>query len=156
LSEEETLRRLDGMLFEPFIIQAWADTAPGIPRMGLEGQFHDVRIIFLIREPGVAQFVQLYVKTLEGLRFVPIEEFGPAPFAIVDPIADWIAHQFPFGVFCVDVMRDASGTWFLTEINDQIGLTANFEHAQEVEGLHHLMRAVIGAMKRLCSERGIL
>lgn len=142
-------RNLDTMAAVPYLIQAWVNTGEGIPGIGLEGEFHDVRFIFGIPEPGLAKFILLYVKTLHGMLYVPLDYFGPEPFAIVNPIAESIAANFQYGIFCVDVMRDSSGMWYLTELNSQVGLTINFNNPGDMEGMVGFMRAYIEDMKRV-------
>jgi len=152
---DEIQGKLQGMLLEPYLIQAWVNTSEGLPHMGFEHSFADVRFVFIISEPGKAKFVQLYVKTLDGMVYVPVEAFEKDPFEIVNPIADWIADHYTHGLFCVDVMRDNSGSWFLTEINDQVGLTANWHRPEEVDGLIQLQTTVIEQLQLLAARTGV-
>jgi hypothetical protein len=147
--EDVIQAHLQGILAQPYMIQAWVNTLAGLPRIGLEGLHPDVRFIFAISEPGVARFVQLFVKTIAGMVHLPPEEFEDPPFHLVTPIAEWMAEQFPYGIFSIDVMRDASGAWFLTELNDQVGLTADFDDPQDVQGMIELQRAFVAEMLRL-------
>ena len=148
-------RNLEAMCRTPYLIQAWVNTGAGIPGVGLEGQFHDVRFIFRIRKRGQAEFILLYVKTLEGMHYIPLDSFQKSdPFKVVNPIADWIADHWDYGVFSVDVMRDISGQWFLTELNDQVGLTMDFNRLDEVENISRFMRVYVEEMKRCYQESG--
>ncbi len=143
-------RNLESMCRTPYLIQAWVNTGAGIPGVGLAGQFHDVRFIFRIRNRGDAEFVLLYVKTLEGMHYVPLDFFRESdPFQVVTPVADWIADHWSYGIFSVDVMRDVSGQWFLTELNDQVGLTIDFDQPDEVDEMTRFMRIYIAEMSRI-------
>ena len=150
-------RHLEFMSTTPYLIQAWVNTGAGIPGVGLEGDAHDVRFIFRIRERGEAEFIMLYVKTLDGMKYIPLAHFARSnPFEVVNPIADWMAAHFPYGIFSVDVMRDESGRWFLTELNDQVGLTLDFDQPQEVAEMERFMRIYLHEMIRYSSRaRGI-
>jgi len=141
-------RNLDEMVRTPYLLQAWVDTGAGLPEVGLPGERHDVRFVFRIKEPHIAKFEVLYIKTVHGMIYVPLEKFGPDPFEVVNPIAEWIASHFDRGIFSVDVMRDASGAWFLTELNDQVGLTMEPSDPDDVAGVTHLMRVYIEEMLR--------
>ena len=139
----------------PYIIQAYVDTKGGIPEIGLgEVAFHDVRFVFYIKEPGVAQFVQLYLKTPEGMVYYPIEYFPQEAFSVVEPVATKMAEKFAFGVFSVDVMRDRGGAWYLTELNDQIGFNINWERMSDIENVTHLMVTFLQDMERLQQKLG--
>ena len=134
----------------PYLIQAWVNTGGGIPGVGYEGERHDVRFVFRIHPPGAAEFVMLYVKTLHGMEYVPLDAFEYSdPFRIVNPIADWLAAHFPYGMFSVDVMRDAGGAWFLTELNDQVGLSIDFENQVEIHEMTRFMQLYIEDMKKV-------
>lgn len=149
ISGTDIERNLDFMATTPYLIQAWVNTGAGIPGVGLEGESHDVRFIFRIRERGQAEFIMLYVKTLDGMKYIPLAEFAQSnPFEVVNPIADWMAAHFPYGIFSVDVMRDESGRWFLTELNDQVGLTLDFSSPQEVAEMERFMRIYLFEMAR--------
>lgn len=142
-------RNLKTMTSVPYLIQSWVNTGGGIPGVGFKNEYHDVRFVFEIREPGVAQFIMLYVKTLHGMKYIPLDYFQYSnPFKIVDPIADKISSLYDHGVFSVDVMRDIGGSWFLTELNDQVGLTMNVEDEVERNATIHFMRIYVSAMKR--------
>ena len=146
-------RNLHSMAMTPYMIQAWVNTRSGIPGVGYEGEPHDLRFIFRVREPGVAEFIMLYVKTLHGMEYIPLDQLKLAnPFQTVDPIADKLAQQFDYGIFSVDVMRDISGTWFLTEINDQVGLSINFDNPVEVHEMTRFMLIYIEEMKKLTAK----
>ncbi|GEM_PF-4782059 len=146
-------RHLEFMSTTPYLIQAWVNTGAGIPGVGLEGDAHDVRFIFRIRERGEAEFIMLYVKTLDGMKYIPLADFARSnPFEVVNPIADWMAAHFPYGIFSVDVMRDESGRWFLTELNDQVGLTLDFDQPQEVAEMERFMRIYLHEMIRYSSQ----
>jgi hypothetical protein len=147
-------KNLDTIASTPYLIQAWVNTGEGIPGVGLKGQFHDVRFVFRIRKKGLAEFIMLYIKTLQGMLYVPLEQLRLSdPFEIVNPLADAIAEQFPFGVFSVDVMRDISGRWFLTELNDQVGLTLDFNRPEEVREMTRFMNIYIEEFKKLAASK---
>lgn len=146
-------RNLYSMSRVPYLIQAWVNTRGGIPGVGYEGEPHDVRFVFHIKEPGNAEFVMLYVKTLHGMEYVPLDEFDYSnPYEIVNPIADSIAEHFPYGMFSVDVMRDIDGNWFLTELNDQVGLSINFDNPVEINEMTRFMEIYLADMKRIYRE----
>lgn len=134
----------------PYIIQAYVDTKSGIPEIGLgDVAFHDVRFVFYIKEPGMAQFVQLYLKTPEGMIYYPIDQFPQEAFRVMEPVASQMAQMFPYGVFSVDVMRDKGGSWYLTELNDQIGFNINWERTSDIKNVTHLMQTFLDDMDRI-------
>ncbi len=150
MNDESVEHNLHTMSRVPYLIQAWVNTGAGIPGVGYEGEIHDVRFIFHINEPGEAEFIMLYVKTLHGMEYVPLDRFEFSdPFEVVNPIADRLAESLEYGVFSVDVMRDSSGRWFLTELNDQVGLSINFDNPKEVHEMTRFMEIYIEDMKRL-------
>ncbi len=150
IHDSDVDRNLHMMTQTPYLIQAWVNTGGGIPGVGLEGSRHDVRFIFRIPQIGLAEFILLYVKTLNGMKYVPLDQFELSdPFEVVNPIADWIASHFPYGIFSVDVMRDITGTWFLTELNDQVGLTIDFNSEEEIQEMIRFMGIYIQDMKRI-------
>ncbi|WP_372371404.1 hypothetical protein [Candidatus Uabimicrobium sp. HlEnr_7] len=151
IEEENLIAHIFELFTEvPYIIQAYVDTKGGIPEIGLgEVAFHDVRFVFYIKESGVAQFVQLYLKTPQGMVYYPVEQFPQEVFSVVEPVATKIATMFSFGVFSVDVMRDRGGNWYLTELNDQIGFNINWQKTSDVQNVTHLMMTFLEDMSRL-------
>lgn len=137
---------LDELVAVPYIIQAYVNVAEGIPELNLKTDRHDARFVFSITEPGTAQYVQAYVKTPHGMFYYPLEAFPPAAFNLLETVADKIAQMFPYGIFSVDIMRDVSGRWFLTELNDQIGFNIDFDSPRDVRGVTDLMRRYLAEL----------
>lgn len=136
-------RMLDAVAQHPYVIQAWVNTTEGIPEIGLQAERHDARFVFVISEPGTARFLQSYVKTPQGMLYRPVESFPGAVFQILDNVAGSVAERFPYGIFCVDLMRDISGNWYVTELNDQVGFNIHFDSEEDVRGVTALMEAYL-------------
>lgn len=131
---------LDELVSTPYIMQAYVNVSQGIPELNFKSERHDARFIFSIIEPGTAQFFQAYVKTPHGMFYYPIEAFPPKAYALLETVADKIASMFPYGIFSVDIMRDISGSWYLTELNDQIGFNIDFSSPRDIRGVTDLMQ----------------
>ncbi|MBI4569878.1 MAG: hypothetical protein HY719_15910 [Planctomycetes bacterium] len=140
---------LMAMVNTPYIIQAFVEVGGGIPEMGYPYHKHDCRFIFVIDEPGHARFLHSYIKSPDGMLYTDPAEYPPGVFEVVGPIADHVTSRFPYGVFCVDVMRDHSGRWYLTELNDQVGFNIDFEREEDVRGVTSLMQTYLGQLRRM-------
>jgi len=140
---------LDELSTTPYIIQAYVNTREGIPEIGLHPERHDARFIFSIREPGVAQFFQAYVKTPNEMLYYPLEAFPQQAYNVLESVADEVARRFPYGIFSVDIMRDVSGNWYLTELNDQVGFNIDFNSPRDIEGVGQLMRRYLDELYAL-------
>ena len=99
---------LDSVAAHPYVIQAWVNTSHGVPEIGLESERHDCRFVFVITEPGSARFVQAYVKTPQGMLYYPLERFPRRVFDKLESVGEVVAQRFPYGIFCIDLMRDIS------------------------------------------------
>lgn len=144
---------LDQLVLHPYIIQAWVDTRDGIPELGLEAERHDARFVFSIAPGHVARFMQAYVKTPQKMLYFPVEAFPRAAFDVMEPVAQEVARRFPYGIFSVDIMRDASGRWFLTELNDQVGFNIDFDSPRDIQGVSQLMRCYLEELYTLRDNR---
>jgi hypothetical protein len=142
----QVARILDGLVADPYIIQAFVNTAQGIPELGLNTDRHDARFVFSIGRPGVAEFVQAYVKTPAKMLYYPLSAFPAAAFEVLESVAAEVARRFPYGIFSVDIMRDSSGRWFLTELNDQVGFNIDFDSPRDIHGVTQLMERYLSEM----------
>ncbi|MBI2571341.1 MAG: hypothetical protein HYV63_30410 [Candidatus Schekmanbacteria bacterium] len=134
----------------PYVIQTLVHTYEGIPEIGLAGLRHDARFVFAIKDHGRVSFIQTYVKTVDhGMIYVHPDSYPAGAWAVVDPVAHRIGELFPYGVFSVDVMRDISGRWFLTELNDQVGFNINWHQQGDFEGVDQLMKAYLEEMHEM-------
>lgn len=143
------LHILDELVKTPYIIQAYVNVSQGIPELGLQTARHDARFIFSIVEPGTAAYFQAYVKTPNGMLYYPLEAFPPKALVLLEKVADKIAHMFPYGIFSVDIMRDVSGGWYLTELNDQVGFNIDFDSPRDVRGVTDLMQRYLTEMRTM-------
>lgn len=140
---------LGQLVAHPYIIQAWVDTRAGIPELGFPVDRHDARFVFSIAKGQVARFLQAYVKTPQKMFYFPVESFPEGAFAVLEPVASEIARRFPYGIFSVDLMRDYSGRWFLTELNDQVGFNIDFDSPRDIQGVSQLMGCYLAELRAL-------
>jgi hypothetical protein len=146
---------LDSVAQHPYIIQAWVNTSQGIPEIGLHTERHDARFIFTIPRPGTARFFQAYVKTPAGMFYVPLERFPRPVFDVLESVAEVVAQRFPYGIFSIDVMRDVSGDWYVTELNDQVGFNIHFDSDEDVRGVTALMEHYLHEIHSMREGRGL-
>jgi hypothetical protein len=144
---------LDSVEANPYVIQAWVNTTQGIPEIGLQTERHDARFVFVITEPGTATFLQAYVKTPQGMLYYPVESFPRPAFELFEAVAEIVAQRFPYGIFCVDIMRDISGGWFVTELNDQVGFNIDFNSERDVQGVTELMERYLHEIRTMRHNR---
>ncbi|MCR4315447.1 MAG: hypothetical protein NUW37_03750 [Planctomycetes bacterium] len=139
---------LHQIMTTPYIIQARLDRHEGIPEVGLPVERHDVRFIFMIEDRGRARFLQTYTKAFpHGMVYIPMDYMPQGAFEVIEPVANRVAEMFSYGIFSVDVMRDVSGSWFLTELNDQVGLNTDFAKEDDVRGQTSLMQEYLKEMR---------
>jgi hypothetical protein len=144
---------LDSVARHPYVIQAWVNTTRGIPEIGLQAERHDARFVFVISEPGTASFLQAYVKTPQEMLYFPIERFPAQAIALLEAVAERVAQSFPYGIFCIDLMRDVSGRWFVTELNDQVGFNIDFDSERDVHGVTELMERYLHEIHTMRANR---
>lgn len=133
----------------PYIIQSYVDTSNGIPELELKSERHDARFIFSIKSKGVVEFVQCYVKTPSAMLYYPFSSFPKSIINLLENITNEISNKFPYGIFSVDLMRDVSGKWYITEFNDQIGFNIDFSNSRDIEGVTYLMEYYLSEMKKM-------
>ncbi len=109
----------------PFILQEFIDTSGGIP--GIVEGHHDFRIFSIggtivssyIRTPPEGSLVANVSKGGKEIT-VPIQKI-PAEALEIYRVVDRSLEEFPTRFYSLDMGRDASGRWFIIELNSKPG-----------------------------------
>lgn len=121
----------------PLVAQEFIETSAGIP--GLAEGRHDLRLLVAdghivggaVRVPAEGKLLANVALggSIRGIAPDAIPEDAAAFVARVDPVLAPFGHR----LYSVDCCRDASGNWFVLELNDQPGLLTRQEAGADAD-----------------------